>query len=99
MAARRTCADGRTAPPEPACAVLIRRRRVPISTWIEPFEGVPMYKYIIRKCAVLAVLACASVSAWADLPDFTQLVEKNAPAVVNVQATNSVENSQGEVDD
>jgi len=23
----------------------------------------------------------------ADLPDFTQLVEKNAPAVVNVQAT------------
>ena len=58
-----------------------------------------MYKYICRKCAVLAVLAGASVSAWADLPDFTQLVEKNAPAVVNVQATNNGENSQGEVDE
>jgi serine protease Do len=55
-----------------------------------------MYKYILRKSAILAVLAGASASAWADLPDFTQLVEKNAPAVVNVQATNNGEaNAQG----
>ena len=60
-----------------------------------------MYKYILRKCAVLAVLAGVSASAWADLPDFTQLVEKNAPAVVNVQAThNGGENAQsGEIDE
>ena len=49
-----------------------------------------MYKYILSKCAFVAVLAGASVGAWAaELPDFTQLVEKNAPAVVNVQATNN----------
>ena len=60
-----------------------------------------MYKYILRKCVFLAVLAGASASAWADLPDFTQLVEKNAPAVVNVQATNNGESSstQGDADD
>jgi len=51
-----------------------------------------MYKYILSKCAFAAVLAGASVGAWAvDLPDFTQLVEKNAPAVVNVQATSNGE--------
>src|SRR6185295_7879917 len=51
-----------------------------------------MYKYILGKCAFVAVLAGASLNAWAvDLPDFTQLVEKNAPAVVNVQATNNGE--------
>ena len=60
-----------------------------------------MHKYILRKFVFLGVLAGASVSAWADLPDFTQLVEKNAPAVVNVQATNNGEaNAQGgEIDD
>ena len=59
-----------------------------------------MYKYILRKCVFVAALAGASVSAWADLPDFTQLVEKNAPAVVNVQATNNGDkDAQGEIDD
>jgi len=59
-----------------------------------------MYKYILRKCVFVAVLAGVSVSAWADLPDFTQLVEHNAPAVVNVQATNNGESKdQADVDD
>jgi serine protease Do len=59
-----------------------------------------MYEYILRKCAVFGVLAFAASSAWADLPDFTQLVEKNASAVVNVQATHNGEaNAQGEIDD
>jgi len=60
-----------------------------------------MYKYILKKCVFAAVLAGAGASVWAaDLPDFTQLVEKNAPAVVNVQATNSGESSaQGEIDE
>jgi len=59
-----------------------------------------MHKYILRKFVFLGVLAGVSASASADLPDFTQLVEKNAPAVVNVQATNSGESSaQGEIDD
>jgi len=35
------------------------------------------------------VLLGGAGTAHADLPDFTQLVEKNAPAVVNVQATHS----------
>ena len=35
------------------------------------------------------VLLGGAAIAHADLPDFTQLVEKNAPAVVNVQATHS----------
>jgi serine protease Do len=87
-----------------APAALIRRDRVPIYVTfrvnlIEALRSSIMYKYIFSKCIVLAVLASASVSAFADLPDFTQLVEKNAPAVVNVQATNNGENSQGEVDE
>ena len=55
---------------------------------------------ILRKCAVFGALALAVSSAWADLPDFTQLVDKNAAAVVNVQATHSSEtNAQGAIDD
>jgi len=57
-----------------------------------------MYKYILRKSVLLSVLAFASASAWADLPDFTQLVEKNAPAVVNVQASNNGESAQSNGD-
>jgi serine protease Do len=48
-----------------------------------------MYKTILSKFLVFMALAFVSVGAWADLPDFTQLVEKNAPAVVNVQATHN----------
>ena len=46
------------------------------------------------------VVAAASARA-VDLPDFTQLVEKNAPAVVNVQATQTDEatSAQGDIDD
>ncbi len=59
-----------------------------------------MYKYILRKCAVLGILAFVVPNAWADLPDFTQLVDKNAAAVVNVQATHSGEiSAQGAIDD
>ena len=50
--------------------------------------------------ALAFVVAAASAQA-VDLPDFTQLVEKNAPAVVNVQATQTDEgaNAQGDIDD
>jgi len=50
--------------------------------------------------ALALVVAAASAQA-VDLPDFTQLVEKNAPAVVNVQATQSDEGAaaQGDIDD
>src|SRR5579871_4908377 len=55
---------------------------------------------IFKKSAVLGILALVVSNAWADLPDFTQLVEKNAPAVVNVQATHNGEASaQGGFDD
>jgi serine protease Do len=37
--------------------------------------------------ALLAALAFAAPAAYADLPDFTQLVEKNGPSVVNVTAS------------
>jgi serine protease Do len=42
--------------------------------------------------SVFVLFALAAASAHADLPDFTQLVEKNGPSVVNVTAT------QGEAD-
>ena len=59
-----------------------------------------MYKTTLRNLAVCVPLALVSVSAFADLPDFAQLVEKNAPAVVNVQAThNGDSTAQGEIDD
>jgi serine protease Do len=48
-----------------------------------------MSKTILSKFVFSLTLACVSCGAWADLPDFTQLVEKNAPAVVNVQATHN----------
>ncbi|HET8941443.1 MAG TPA: Do family serine endopeptidase [Rudaea sp.] len=46
-----------------------------------------MYKRTLQRMLVFVALAFVSVSVWADLPDFTQLVEKNGPAVVNVRAT------------
>jgi serine protease Do len=59
-----------------------------------------MYKTILRNLALFIPLALVSASAFADLPDFAQLVEKNAPAVVNVQAThNGDSTAQGEIDD
>ena len=59
-----------------------------------------MYKAISSKLLLFITLAFVSASAWADLPDFTQLVEKNAPAVVNVQAThNGDATASGEIDD
>lgn len=48
-----------------------------------------MYKSTLQKMLLSIALACVSVSVWAQLPDFTQLVEKNGPAVVNVQATHN----------
>jgi serine protease Do len=48
-----------------------------------------MYTKSLRSFAALIALSFVTVSAYADLPDFTQLVEHNAPAVVNVQATHT----------
>ena len=47
-----------------------------------------MQLYTLRKLLILVTLLFAG-SAYADLPDFATLVEKNAPAVVNVQATHT----------
>ena len=46
----------------------------------------------VSRMSVFVLFAVAAASARADLPDFTQLVEKNGPSVVNVTAT------QGESD-
>jgi serine protease Do len=56
----------------------------------------------IRSSFAFALLAAVAMSAHAEqqLPDFTQLVEKNAPAVVNVEATQSDHaDSQSDADD
>jgi serine protease Do len=45
----------------------------------------------LRSFLILIAFSFVSVAAYADLPDFTQLVEHNAPAVVNVQATHTGE--------
>ena len=45
-----------------------------------------MQLYTLRKILICVTLLFAG-SVYADLPDFATLVEKNAPAVVNVQAT------------
>jgi len=60
-----------------------------------------MYKTMLKKCVILAVLAGASLGVCAaELPDFTTLVEKNGPAVVNIQAsTNGESSSHGDVDE
>ena len=60
-----------------------------------------MYKTILRNLVLCIPVVLVSASAFADLPDFAQLVEKNAPAVVNVQATHNGDSSaaQGEIDD
>ncbi|MEP6485212.1 MAG: DegQ family serine endoprotease [Rudaea sp.] len=52
-----------------------------------------MSKHSTRSFFVLMALSLSfvTISAYADLPDFTQLVEHNAPAVVNVQATHTGE--------
>ncbi|MEP6938440.1 MAG: trypsin-like peptidase domain-containing protein, partial [Rudaea sp.] len=42
---------------------------------------------IVSKIGAFVVFAVVAASAHADLPDFTQLVEKNGPSVVNVTAT------------
>jgi serine protease Do len=47
-----------------------------------------MYLYTLRKLLICITLLFAG-SVYADLPDFASLVEKNAPAVVNVQATHT----------
>jgi serine protease Do len=47
-----------------------------------------MHLYTLRKLLICITLLFAG-SAYADLPDFATLVEKNAPAVVNVQATHT----------
>ena len=66
-----------------------------------------MYKIALHKAAlnkILALLALTLLSAGAfaqQLPDFTQLVQKNGPAVVNIQATTTgrdVTASGGQID-
>ncbi|HZP64765.1 MAG TPA: DegQ family serine endoprotease [Rudaea sp.] len=60
-----------------------------------------MYKSISAKIILSLAFVLTSAAAWADLPDFTQLVEKNGPAVVNVQATHNGESNVqgGDIDD
>jgi serine protease Do len=48
-----------------------------------------MQTKILRSFVALIALSFVTISAYADLPDFAQLVEHNAPAVVNVQATHT----------
>ena len=48
-----------------------------------------MYKCTLYKMLLFITLSTATASVYAELPDFTLLVEKNAPAVVNVQATHN----------
>ena len=55
---------------------------------------------LTRGSFALALLAAATMSQAQQLPDFTQMVEKNAPAVVNVEATQSDKaDNQGDADD
>ncbi len=58
-------------------------------------------KFLARISFAIAFVVAAASAQAVDLPDFTQLVEKNAPAVVNVQATQSDEGAaaQGDIDD
>lgn len=46
-----------------------------------------VHKLAVFAPALLAALTFAAPAAYADLPDFTQLVEKNGPSVVNVTAS------------
>jgi serine protease Do len=64
-------------------------------------KGESMHKaFLVRSSFALAFFAAAAAVHAQQLPDFTQLVEKSAPAVVNVEATQSDSaNPQGDVDD
>jgi len=57
-----------------------------------------MQVYTLRKLLICVTLLFAG-SVYADLPDFATLVEKNAPAVVNVQATRTGEPSNNDSGD
>ncbi len=48
-----------------------------------------MYKSTLHRMLLFITLSLATASVYAELPDFTQLVEKNGPAVVNVKATHN----------
>ena len=58
---------------------------------------IAMHKAVLNKILALLALTLLSASAIAQqLPDFTQLVQKNGPAVVNIQATTTgSDNAQG----
>jgi serine protease Do len=58
---------------------------------------IAMHKAVLNKILALLALALLSAGAFAQqLPDFTQLVQKNGPAVVNIQATTTgSDNAQG----
>src|SRR6185369_10325309 len=57
-------------------------------TYAIQFSRNPMRSYTFHKLLIL-VTFLVSGSVRAELPDFATLVEKNAPAVVNVQATHT----------
>jgi serine protease Do len=58
---------------------------------------IAMHKAVLNKFLALLALTLLSAGAFAQqLPDFTQLVQKNGPAVVNIQATTTgSDNAQG----
>jgi serine protease Do len=57
---------------------------------------IAMHKAVLNKILALLALALLSAGAFAQqLPDFTQLVQKNGPAVVNIQATTTAHDEVG----
>lgn len=48
---------------------------------------------VIKKSLCAFALIFISISAWASMPDFTKLVEKHAPAVVNISTTKKITRS------
>ena len=58
-----------------------------------------MEKYMLRKFASLLVLLfgviCSTSAQTKELPDFTDLVEKQGAAVVNISTTQVIQNTQG----
>ena len=51
---------------------------------------------LVRVLSFFLAVALVSSSAWADLPDFTRLIEDNSPAVVKIKATEKAPERRGQ---
>lgn len=49
---------------------------------------------LFKQCIFAMMFVFASTSAYANFPDFTKLVEKHSPAVVNISTTKKIQRSQ-----